>query len=261
MRTKFVALALIATLFFACQKDPDGSILSPANCTLEKVVYYDTDGTPEDTAKLTYSGSQITRVDYSDVAITLEYTNGKVSKRNILAQGTTVVAYYDQFTYNTDGTVSKVESFLSALGTPMQYYSYEYTYSSGKIATILEKQDTTSTGGGALVPVYNYIFTYTGNNITKVDEEDLIAHVSDVYTYQYDTKPNYFNKIPNSYFFEIEFVDLFTPNLPLALSENNVTDYDDSSGQTDLTYTEENGNIKTFMVDGNKVATYMYKCQ
>jgi hypothetical protein len=263
MRTKYVVITLIATLFFACQKNPDGGILSPASCTLEKVVYFDTDGTtPVDTLELVYSGSQVTRADYSTIAITLEYTNGKVSRRNVMAQGTTAIIYYDLFTYNTDGSLSKVESYFNALATPFVYYTYDYTYTGGKVTSILEKQDTSAAGAQPIVPVYSYAFTYTGNNITKVDEQDLINNVpSDSYTYQYDTKPNYFNKIPNSFYYELEFLDYFSPNLPLFLSENNVTGIDVQPDHTILGYTEENGNIKTLLVDGSKVANYMYKCQ
>lgn len=262
MRTKYLLLSALIIGFFACQKDPDDDLLGSSACTLEKIIFYDSSGAPDDTAILTYNGNDVSQVELGPLTVKLDYTNGKVSKRNILAAGTTTVIYYDQFSYNADGKISKVESYFNGLGTPLMYYSYDYTYNGGKLTTILEKQDTSSTGGMPLVPSYEYTFSYTGNNITQLVEKDLFTNtISDTYTYTYDNKPNYFSKIPNLFYYETIFLDLFTPNLPIGLSENNVLGYTDSFGTTTLSHTEENGNLKTLSVDGMKVEMYQYKCQ
>ena len=261
MKTKILISILLVVGLMACQKEPDESILqNPTNCTLKSIVYHDDLGNPEDTCEITYSGSDITRADYSTVYITLEYTSGRVSRRNLIIQGTTTPLLYDLFTYNADGTFKHIESYFTGLGAPLLFYTYDFTYSNGKIAEILEMQDTTVTGG-QLFPLYKYTFTYSGDNITHIVEDDLVDLVTDTYDFQYDNNPNYYNKIPNLFFIESIFIDLDSSTLPLALSGNNVTKIINAFGNTDLSYTEENGNIKELFLDGVKLAKYVYNCQ
>lgn len=270
MRTKYLLLAglLFTTLFYSCQKEPDGTILNPPNstCRLEKAIYYDdTTGAQSDTAGYVYTGDQLTRINHIDFYVTLEYTNNKISKRNLLQTGSTVVLVYDKFTYNGDGTLSKAESYFQAPGIPLPpviYYSYDYTWSSGKLASVVEKADTSSTGGGPLIAIYNETFTYTGNNITRCIVEDLEAQVKDTLNYQYDNVTNYFGKNPALLFTDNFFLDGNPVSLPVFLSANNAIGVSSSSGGSVLGYTPTDKNqLKEFSLDGQKASSYVYKCQ
>lgn len=263
MRTRYL-LAIAGIISVAgCQKEPDDSLTNnPSNCTLSKAVYYDpSSGTQADTAGFVYSGNDVNRVNYTDYYTTLEYSNGKVTKRNFLGHGTTTVSLYDQFSYNPDNTISKVQSYYMNNGTGIPYYSYDYTYSGGKLQSILEKEDTSTAGTGTLVNSYNYSYTYTGNNITRVIEEDLIIPGKDTIDFEFDTQANYFAKQPSLFFTDNLFLDLYSAYMPFVLSANNVTKVIIGAGSSTVTYTEENQNLKEFRINSAVVSRYTYKCQ
>jgi hypothetical protein len=269
MRTKHLLLAgtLISTLFFACQKEPDGTILNPpnANCKLEKAIYYDdTSGAVVDTAGYVYTGDQVTRINHMDgIYVTLEYSNNKISKRNSVDPSLPFTVQ-DKFTYNGDGTISKAETFLQIPGFPTQllFYSYEYTWSSGKLASVIERMDTSSTGGGPLIAIYSETFTYTGNNITRCIVEDLEDHTKDTVNYQYDNVANYFGKNPALLYTDNFFLNGDPVSLPVFLSANNAIGVSTSGGGSTLAYTPTDKNmLKEFALDGQKVSSYTYKCQ
>lgn len=268
MRTKYFLLAgTLFTIFFACQKEPDGTILNPpvSTCKLEKAIYYnDTTSAQEDTAGYVYSGDQLTRINHIDYYVTLEYSNNKISKRNFIQTGTTAVVAYDKFTYNGDGTMSKAESYFQVPGLPLPiiYYSYDYSYTSGKLTSVLEKTDTSALGGSPLVPYYNDVFTYTGNNITRCISEYIDDHSKDTLNYSYDNVANYFAKNPALLFTDNLFLDFDPVSFPLVFSANNVTAVTVGSGGSTISYLPtDKGDLKEFSINGKKQSSYVYKCQ
>jgi hypothetical protein len=268
MRTRLLLLVFaISVTFMACQKEPDDSIFDPpanTTCKVEKVSYFDeTTGAVDDTAGFVYSGDQLTRVNYTDFYLTLEYSGNKISKRNFLLDGTTALLAYDTYSYNGDGTMSKIESFFQdpVTSTPVIYARYNFTYASGKLASVATTTDTSAAGGGPLVPYYTETFTWTGNNATRVISEYMEDHTKDTLDYQYDNIPNYFAKHPALYADNL-FIEIDPVYFPLVLSANNVTRISLGGGSSTLGYTATDKDLlKDFSIGGKITSSYQYKCQ
>jgi hypothetical protein len=268
MKMKYVLLAaVVVTIFFACQKEPDPNLLgggSSNSCQLIKAVFYDSVGAVDDTLGFVYTGTQVTRVNYVSYFVKLDYTNGKISKRSFYDYAKPDSAYYfDQFSYNSDGTLSVEQdyAFIAGIPTPFLYGSYTYTYSGGKLSQMVTKYDTSGTG--VLAAVYQSNYAYIGNNISKSINKELVGNSADTLTYSFDSKPNYYLKNPFLFYTD----DLFAGGvpgelLPLALSANNATGVLYGGFNTNITYiTDSKQNFTELDINGNKSATYSYKCQ
>lgn len=262
--TKTLGLAIMATafLFSACHKN-DEEAAKQTTCKLAKSVYYDQSGAREDSALFTYTGNNITQATATDYYYTYEYAGERVSKRNLFGTGETTPAYFQQITYNTDGTPAKIETRVPSTGTNSDLYDrMDFQYNSGKI----QKIDYTDFSNGTAEKLAEFTYTYTGSNITSVDITDLTTTPSQTYTftYGYDSNPNYLKK-QNS---QIHFLDPFfgdaDPTLmPLALSANNVTSLGVSGqGSTPLSYTlDEKQNLKDIKASTRSITSYTYQCQ
>jgi len=249
-------------LFIGCQKEPDGGQVTPppaTTCKLEKTYAYDDTGAVIDSALYVYAGDQVSRINYLDYYVTYEYQGSKVSKRNYIETGGTSSFGYDKFTYNSDGTLNKIEFFvLSPL--PIVIYSYELTWVGGKLSKIVSKEDLA--GSGTLNPEYEYTYTYTGNNITQCLVKDLTT--GDTYTlgYQFDTNANYYSKTPDALFTDYLFSEFSPEILAFVLSANSVVVYMEDGASYTVGYTlDDKKNLKELALDGQVLVKYFYKCQ
>jgi hypothetical protein len=139
-------------------------------------------------------------------------------------------------------------------------YTYDFTYTAGKLTRMVEKADT-SFRGAPMINLYEYNYTYTGNNITTVEQKDVLNNVTDILSYAYDNKPNYFNKKSGSLFTDLFFNQLDGSSLPLALSVNNVTKVSFAGGDVLVDYTlDSQSNLKELLFDGTVAIRYFYKC-
>jgi hypothetical protein len=245
--------------FLACQKEPE-DILTPPNCKLETIYYYD-GGSPVDTATITYNGDIISKVDYGSYYVVPEFTNGLLSKRNYYLEGTTTVAAYDEFIYNADSSFSKIYSWFYINGAPFKGYEYEFSWSSGKLDRMTFKQDTAGTG---VVPIVTYDYAYTGDNITSMILTDLEFQEADTLYYTFDNIPNHYQKNNTTWVADLLFTDINGIALPFALSANNVAGFgaDLPNDVTVVTYDLTTRNeLASMRFDGDKFSEYRYKCQ
>lgn len=263
--TKTLGLAFLASalLFSSCKKDDDDDTPPAVTCKLAKSVYFDQSGLREDSARFTYTGDRITKAEATDYYYTYEYAGDRVSKRNSFSTGQTTPDYFQQLSYNSDGTPSKIETFVPTSGTNSQIYDrMEFVYSGGKIQRI----DYVDFSMGTGTKVAEFLYTYTGNNITTVAIRDLTVSPAETttFTYTYDANPNYLKK-QNT---QIHFLDPFfgdgDPTLmPFALSENNVASLSvDGQTAAPLTYSlDDRQNIKDIKVVNRFIIAYTYQCQ
>src|SRR4030095_14804815 len=208
----------------SCQKEPDGSVLTPptVKCQVVKAEYLDGTGGIDDTSGYVYSSGKLTQINHTDYYNTLEYANNKVSKKYYHETGSTAPDGYDQFVYNGDGTLAKADFYIIDPSNQQAHLliSIEFTYAGGKVTKLSEKIDTNS--NGVLDPIYEYTYTYNGNNITKTAVKDLVSNTTENITYEYDNNPNYFPKDPSALLTDILFEDFSGGLLPPGHSANNV---------------------------------------
>ena len=259
-------LPLIAVVLFiaSCQKEPDGSILGPptVKCSLVLAQYLDVSGTVDDTSGYVYIADKLARINHMDYYNTLTYTGSRITRKTYFATGSTVEDSYDQFSYNPDGTVSKAEYFITdpSSGFPVLAISIEISYSGGKPIKVVEKIDTNN--NAIPDPLYEYAYTYTGNNITRCVFKDLIDGTTVNIDFEYDTNPNYFPKEPPAFFTDFLFEDYAGDILPLIFSANNVTKITQTGATVLLTYvTDSNKNLTELRLNGQAIVRYGYKCQ
>lgn len=256
-----LAVALFCC-FVACQKEPDDTLPTTTACKLDAIYYYDDNGVAEDTVSYEYSGEKVSAVNYSDYFTELSYSGDRVVRRDYYLYGQADLLAFDEFTYFGDGTLARVDFYLTDPGipTPYLFYRYDLTWSGSKLVNVLTSVDT---GGTGLVPYLEYSYTYTGDNITAAEETDHFNMESGSWTYSHDTSPNYYGKNPALWLTDNLFVDFNGLTLPIALSANNVTGITGQAGSSNsFTYTTTNDdNIETLRVDGSLLARYLYKCQ
>lgn len=264
MRLSFGLAALMVCVFVACQKEPDDSLVTPPvnNCKLDLIYYYGDDPVPVDTVNFEYNGNQVSMADYHDYYTELTYTGDRISRRNYYVPGMPDVAAFDEFTYNGDGTLSRVDFYIADqnLPTPVLLFRYTFSYQGGRLTQFTTSIDTSGTGP---VPYLEYYYTYTGQNISEAFEVDLFNSTLDTLYYTYDANANYYQKVPALWLTDNLFTDFDGFLLPMALSANNVISIADRDGNSSaFTYTTTaNDNIETLRFDGELVARYLYKCQ
>ena len=262
--TKTLGLAFLgaALVFTSCKKDDDDTDEpGQQTCRVSKVVYFDA-GTREDSATYTYTGDKITKATFGDgYYYTFEYSGDRVTKRSGFEKGTTTAEYYQQISYNSDGTISKIESYEPGTTSGFTVYErYEYTYASGKISKISYFVPDFST-----TRVGEYTYTYTGNNVTGVSLTDFsqTPNTTSALTYTYDTNPNYYKKQNGQiHFIDLIFGDTDPTLFPLAISENNVTRITGTQGGIPVSYSlDDKQNLRNFNISGDLLAQYTYQCQ
>lgn len=259
MRSYSVLAIVLICCLNSCQKEPDSSLLTPTSCKLDKIYYYDGND-PIDTAIYEFTGEQVSKIAYSDYTVELQYTGGRIIKRNYVVPGYGIAAYEDVI-YNGDGKVSRVDLFLLEPGLPpFLLTQYEFAYTAGKLSTMEYRFDTSATGTGP-VTLLRYEYVFTGNNISLVVEDDLVNNTKDSLHYTYDANANYYNKDPNRWLSDNLFSDFNGLLIPLAVSANNVTTISASGGSSAVTYEEnDKDDITALRIDGELLARYLYKC-
>src|SRR5688572_19655903 len=138
MRSYLFLIPGLVCCFLSCQKEPDASLLTPSVCKLDAIYYYDGSAVPDDTVSYEYNGDVVAKVNYSDYYVELVYNGDRVIKRNYFVKGTTTLAAFDDFTYNGDGTLAKVEFFVDdpSLPVPALLFRYTFTYTAGKLSQL-----------------------------------------------------------------------------------------------------------------------------
>lgn len=242
LKVKSLVIFIAATtLLFACKKDDtDDGGGGSTNCRNTKVVYFEGTATPYDSAVYTYTGDKVTKVQLGSSNFTLEYSGNNITKRNFFTTAGATPDMYDAITYNSDNTISKMETFYKSGQNYVLFWRTEFAYTGGKISKVTnyEVNNNTATGWD------EYTFNYTGNNITTVSLKDLTDPASPAQNinYSYDNNPNYFKK-QNSNVFLVDafYIDpelyLF---LPMIFSANNVVSISGGAGTVNVTYELDN---------------------
>jgi hypothetical protein len=265
--TKTFGLAFMATalLFSSCKKDDDDDKTPPVvTCKLAKSVYFDQNSARIDSALYTYTGDKITKATAPEYNFTYEYSGDRVSKRSFFETGETTPGFYQQYTYNTDGTLSKIETYAPFSGTNLQLYDrMDFIYNAGKI----QKIEIINVSTGTSIKTADFVYTYTGNNVTTVVSTTYNATpVTTTFTFSYDSNNNYIKK-QNAQIYLLD--PFFTPNyhidptfLPFALSANNVVSF--SSGGTPIPFAyslNDKQDLKDIKLASKSFIEYAYQCQ
>ncbi|MGO8055633.1 hypothetical protein, partial [Rhizobium leguminosarum] len=107
--------------------------------------------------------------------------------------------------------------------------------------------------------LYEYNYTYTGNNITRAIEKNYVDAITDTLDYQYDNASNYYKNI---FLTDMFLSELNGQLLPMAFSANNVIKLSQGGDDFILGYTvDSKKNLTEFLVDGEVSTRYIYKCQ
>jgi len=254
-------LSVSVLLLASCQQDPDPT--PPAsNCKLQKEYSYDS-GSVDDSAIYTYTNNRVTKVETSYLYFTVEYANDKISRRNFYQPGTTVMNGHEIITYNSDGTINKVERFEDNGSNAVLWERMNFTYSGGKLVKVATVADD---GTGTVAPYSDVNFQYTGNNVTKeVYTYFGSTPETDSITFQNDANPNYFTHQSTQFWLlDPNFLDAEAQALVFFLNQNNVTTVIDSYDPlSPIHYSYEadsHGNLIRFKEDGTLYLQYVYSC-
>lgn len=265
--TKTLGLAILcsALLFTSCKKE-DAAPAAPT-CKVDKASYYAPNATaPSSTAAYIYNGNKVSKLGIDGDDVVFEYTGEKITRRSFMTTGSSTVSGYDQIAYNTDGTISRMESFgLSNEGTYEAFERVEFAYSAGQLSGLIT-YDLTS---GLAQKTLQHTYTYTGNNITGVVETDhtIGTPASYSYSYTYDSNANYYKKQnAQSLLIDPYLGGIDGAFLPLFYSANNVTALSSDGGSLPVSYTlDERQNLKEVVLavpgSGQVRVSYTNLCQ
>lgn len=249
-------------LISACQKEPSADTPPEIKCQIDKTYYFNLLGTIADSLLYTYTGNKLTKISNADGYYTFEYSNDKITKRNYYETGFPGLAGYDIATYNIDGTLATIKSYLDYTGQLSQYSQYDFSYTNGKLIKFDSKEYDYDTNQLELYESTTY--SYMGNNITKAILTDYSISGGDVdtYDYSYDSNENYFAKnnalLTDLFFFE----DPDGSMLPLLISSNNVINANDGYDDYPVSYKlDSKNNLYEFYTDGRLDSRYLYNCR
>jgi asparagine N-glycosylation enzyme membrane subunit Stt3 len=266
--TKTLGLAFLGStlLFTSCKKDDDDTSNKTSNCTVKyALAYINGASTPADSIAYVVADNKVTRLNIDGGSLTFEYSGDRITKRNFIETGSTTPDAYDQITYNSDGTISRIESFENSSGTFRSYWRTDYTYTSGKISKMTDYDMSTGTADKQT----EYTYTFTGNNITKVDITDFTVTPaeSESYNFAYDSNNNYYKKQNTQAFLIDPFLGAGSDGLflPIFFSANNVTAITIGTFSIPITYNlDDKQNLKDVSISspaGQYKVNYNYLCQ
>ncbi len=250
------------TLIFSCKKNDTES---QTTCRATKVNYFQTGSNPIDSAVYTYTGDKVSKVQLSSQNYTIEYTGNNLTKKNYFISAAATPEFYDLISYNTDNTISKVETFSRSSGSTYELvWRVDFAYTGGKLTKVTSNEVNNNVSSG----FDEFTYTYSGNNITSASYRDLTdpSLPAETINYSYDNNPNYLKK-QNS---QILLVDAFFSDLdglfiPLVVSENNVVSISGAVGSVSVTYEiDNNQNLRDFRImQGPQqlaLSRYTYTC-
>jgi hypothetical protein len=262
------ALLFATSLFAACTKEPNEDPVDgnepAANCKVSKALLYGENGnTPyTDTVEYTYADDKVIKLTALDGYVTFDYNNGRIVRRNYFeGSNATESTDYETVTYNSDGTVAKIE-WYSEGGAELED-RFEFTYSAGKLVKFT---NTWYSWNGTSNDVETHFYTYTDGNITRdsVVESSLYETESSVYYYTYDTQQNFLQKGGTNTLMQSPlFFDFDGGMLPFLFSANNVTGAREGSDQEEMKFsytTDANGNLSLMKVEGMPAILWQYQC-
>jgi hypothetical protein len=268
----FAALLLATVLFAACNKEDQeekdeepntGTVCRPSTVYLYGI---SNSGDFIDTLLYTYADAGVAKVTGPDYYFTFDYSGGRIVRRNYFekSNGTAMEQEtYETITYNSDGTIAKVESYYLDSNSPELDYLYEFTYSSGKLTkhTFTWYLDGVPSGY-----TDTHFYTYTGNNITRdsVVQSDPYGTDTELYYYTYDTAENHFSKSgTNALFHSAIAMDMDGGMLPFFFSANNVIKFREApdDDETHFSYTTDaKGNLTMMKLDDMPGVVWKYEC-
>lgn len=260
MKTLGLALPGAVLLFTSCKKD-DTTNTTPG-CKVTKAYTFNfTSNTPSDSAIYVYNGTKVSKLTMGGDDMVLEYSGNNITRRNFITGGSATADGYDQVSYNADGTISKIESFGRVSSTAYQAYErVDFAYTAGKIS----KMTLWDLTNGTATKELEYTYTFTGNNISSVDETDYSFNpaVTATYNYTYDTNANYYQKQnPQALLVDPYMGGVDGLFLPIFFSGNNVTALASDSYTLNIGYTiDDQQNLKEVSIERLKFM-YNYQCQ
>ena len=258
MRTvqKLVAF-LFCLSFFSCQKEDSDDQTNPESCKIVKMYLYDF-GQLADSLFNTYTNEKITRVtlgNYYDISLT--YDGSKIVRRDYIDLSTNTPDGYAIISYNTDGTINKIDEYENNNGQMIIDWTYRFSYTSGKLTklTLLDDQ---------LQPFEEYVFTYTGNNISKTHYIDDPGGTSmdNITLWKYDNLKNAYNSNQQALLSDGVAMLNMGDYAAFCLSANNVTEISYDNHTDPVTYTRDaQNNITEIKLAGTLFSRNVYECK
>jgi hypothetical protein len=257
-------LVPVALIFSSCQKEISGEEVLTPKCRLEKITYYDDTGAFSDSASFVYNSSnKVTRANTAGGYYNLyNYKNDKISSVDYYQDQQGYLRFFDSVVYDGSGRIKNVLFYTDLPGFNLAYAGYDITYN---VANVPEKiiQKVLDTTSGNLVDAYQYDYTYTSGNITRLIFTEVASSLKDTITYTYDSNPNYFQKLSTDF----GLLDMYLTGATgqyygdfgaLVFSRNNVT----AINSLPVTYQKDaQGNLTELLIDGDRQASYTMKCQ
>lgn len=251
------SLFLATSVFYlSCQKDNDDTEQPPAKpeCTNNKLYIYE-GGSVDDSISYTYTSGKITGISSaSNGKVVLDYDADKIVRRNYFDIGNSTPRAYDVISYNSNGTINSILQYGS--GDDIELRTY-FSYNNNKLSGI-KVFDADS------VLREDYAYTYTINNITRMDAHEYWSGVDEAYThlFRYDTKNNFLSINQQALLTNGYFYNRLGPSVPFVLSDNNVQEITISGIKIPITYTfNANEYLSEVRFAGEKLLELGYQCK
>lgn len=257
-RRKLTAVFLSLVLL-ACQKEKSEDQSPPTQetgCTLAKTYVYDF-GVLEDSIQYTYTNNKVSKVLIGqDYYLTFKYKDGKVVRRDYFSVSTNLSEDYDSIVYNPDGTITKIQLYTKENGQYKEDYLHEFSYKVGKLSRLVFSSEQ--------MPFDIYDYTWTGNNLTKVDHtyDPTGTAMHYITEFKYDNLKNAFNSNQQALLLDGVFIDDMGSYIPFCISANNPTEVHYENDSDQFSYVRDaKENITEFKLNGVLFTKSVYNCK
>jgi hypothetical protein len=210
----------------------------------------------EDSVFYTYTNEKISQVTLgNEYRISVKYEGDKVVRRDYFDLSTNTADGYSIISYNPDGTINRIEEYAN--GQMIADWTYRFTYTSGKLTklTLLDDQSQ---------PFEEYVYTYSGNNISKTEYIDDPGGSSMHYTteWKYDNRKNVYTSNQQALLLDGVFMLDMGSYAAFCLSANNVTEISYDNTTDPVVYTRDaQNNITETKLAGSLFSKNIYECK
>jgi hypothetical protein len=248
---------LIGLSFFSCQKENSDANPGDSTCKVVKTYLYDF-GQLDDSVFNTYSSEKLIKVTLgNEYRISFTYEGNKIVRRDYFDLSTNAPDGYSVISYNSDGTINKIEEYETANGQTVVDWTYRFSYTSGKLTTLTLLDDQSQ-------PFEEYIYTYSGNNISKTEYIDDPGGTSMHYIteWKYDNLKNAYSSNQQALLADGLLLQNMGDYAAFCLSANNVTEISYDNYIDPVVYTRDaQNNITEIKLAGSLFSKNVYECR
>ncbi len=271
MRILLPCLIFFCISLISCQKDfaidedptnPADSTINTDTCRITRAWYYGGGGI-NDSADFVYANNRLIRVVGSFGRVEYTYDANRIKTMRFYEDGGMGLYKIDSMVY-LDNKLVKIHGtdYDLFFQTDTILSILHFTYSGNTLTKELREDWYQDFPGQIDSTVYR--FTYSNNNVSRMDITDVDGNIWDSITYVYNNDLNYFGNVSAYFYMADPFFQIhvgFEPHLAYFISRNSLVGFNTAGIDYEVEYTTDSSHRPlTVNLDGFEYMAYRYNC-